>query len=272
MAPTILVIGATGNTGLASLPSVQVLEYAYTEITTSWLIEHEVQKAFVATHTEPTHFSEESQFLLVARNAGVKYIVRISTTAANIHADTLPYYARNHWAIETLLATPEFLGLKWTSLQPNSFAHMFLYTAVAFVREYRATGTVPETLAMVADENAKVGLIDPADVGVFASKLLLCSDSEVEKHSGKKYVLNGPTDITGRETVDLVEKYLDGKKVKEVKYRDREIMDTIIAQSPYSKTLLRSLRHETEVYWNEKCTAATTSKEVLEFAAPKVTP
>ncbi|KAF7891507.1 uncharacterized protein EAF02_001832 [Botrytis sinoallii] len=306
MSPTILIIGATGNTGLpltnylsahlpptqrilalsrssssptalhlASLPSVQVLEYSYPEITTSWLIEHEVQRVFISTHTEPTHFSEESQFLLAARAAGVKYVVRMSTTAANVHAVTLPYYARNHWAIETLLSTPEFSAsgdLKWTSLQPNGFTNVYLYTAAAFIREYRATGSVPETLPLFADEDAKVGIINPADIGVFAAKLLLASDAEVEKHNGKKYVLNGPEDITGRGIVDLVEKYLDGKKVKEVKYRDTTMMDGMFAQSPYSTNLMASFKHAPEANWNGKCSVATTSKEVLEFAAPKGTP
>ncbi|THV54706.1 hypothetical protein BGAL_0021g00080 [Botrytis galanthina] len=306
MAPTILIIGATGNTGvpltqylsahlpptqrilaltrsassptalhLASLPSVQVLEHAYTEITTSWLLEHEVHRVFISTHTEPTHFSEESQFLLTARAADVKYVVRMSTTAANVHAVTLPYYARSHWAIETLLSTPEFSAsgeLKWTSLQPNGFTNMYLYTAAAFIQEYRATGSVPETLSLAADENAKVGIVNPADVGILAAKLLLSSDAEVERHNGKKYVLNGPEDLTGRGIVDLVEKFLDGKKVKEVKYRDIAMLDGMIAQSPYSKTLISSLKHALEANWGGKCSVATTSKEVFEISAPKGTP
>ncbi|ATZ56204.1 hypothetical protein BCIN_13g00530 [Botrytis cinerea B05.10] len=306
MAPTILIIGATGNTGLpltthlsahlppqqkilaltrsptspsalylSTLPSVQVLQYSYPEITSAWLLSHEIEKVFISTHTEPTHFSEESQFLIAARDAGVKYVVRMSTTAANVHADTRPYYARSHWAIETLLSAPEFAGaggLKWTSLQPNGFTNMVLYTAAAYIREYRTTGVVPETLHLIADEEAKVGIIDPADVGVLAAKLLLCSEAEVEKHNGKKYVLNGPEDITGRGIVELVEKYLDGKKVKEVKYRSIGMLDAMIAQTPYSKNVIGSLRHAVEANWNGECSVATTSKEVLEFAAPKGTP
>ncbi|KAF7882011.1 uncharacterized protein EAF01_011791 [Botrytis porri] len=306
MSPTILIIGATGNTGLpltkylsahlprthrilaltrtptsptalhlSTLPSVQVLQYSYPEITTSWLLTHEITRVFISTHTEPTHFSEESQFLLAARAAGVRYIVRMSTTAANVHADTLPYYARSHWAIETLLSSSEFSAsgeMKWTSLQPNGFTNMCLYTAAASIREYRATGLVPETLSLIADEDAKVGIIDPVDVGVLAAKLLLASDEEVERHHGKKYVLNGPEDITGRGIVDLVEKFLDGKKVKEVKYRDIAMLDGMIAQSPYSKNVVGSMRHALKANWDGRCSVATTSKEVLEFSPPKRTP
>ncbi|KAF7950006.1 hypothetical protein EAE96_007310 [Botrytis aclada] len=199
----------------------------------------------------------------------------MSTTSANVHANTLPYYARNHWAFENLLSSSEFAEggeLKWTSLQTNSFTNLYLYNAAAFIREYRAMGSVPETLNLIADEDAKVGIINPIDVGVLAAKLLLASDSEVEKHNGKKYVLNGPEDITGWGIVDLVEKYLDGKKVKEVKYRDIAMLDGMIAQSPYSKNLVASLKHAPEANWNGKTSVATTSKEVLEFAAPKGTP
>jgi uncharacterized protein YbjT (DUF2867 family) len=155
MSPTFLIVGATGNTGravaktlseqldtnrpfsgyrilaltrsskssaaqeLARLPHVEVAEYNWPEITPTWLREHEVVRAFIASHNEPTHFTEESTFHVAALRAGIQYVVRISTTAANVHPDYDAYYPRAYWAIETMLSSPEFSDLHWTSLQPN---------------------------------------------------------------------------------------------------------------------------------------------------------
>ena len=116
MAPTILIVGATGNTGqslvstlpkliqgtelsshrilaltrskdsaaaqkMAKTPSVEVAEKNWTEIDDRWLREHEVVRLFIASHNNISHFAEESQFFYFAIRAGVKYVVRISTTA-----------------------------------------------------------------------------------------------------------------------------------------------------------------------------------------------
>ena len=120
MAPTILIVGATGNTGrsvvetlprllknnpslsqhrilaltrskespaaqkLAAVPTVEVAEQHWNEITAEWFREHEVERVFIAAHTGASAFAEEGQFHIEAKRAGVKYVVRISTTAANV--------------------------------------------------------------------------------------------------------------------------------------------------------------------------------------------
>ena len=120
MTPSFLIVGATGNTGkslvetlsnildthatfsgyrilaqtrsvsgatakrLAQLPHVEVVEQNWVEITAAWLREHNVVRAFIASHNQPNQFAEESTFHLAALNAGVEYVVRISTTAANV--------------------------------------------------------------------------------------------------------------------------------------------------------------------------------------------
>ena len=158
MTPSILIVGATGNTGravartlpkllqsngtltgnriialtrsssspvahdLARLPGVEVIEQNWVEITADWLREHEVARAFIASHNEPNQFAEESTFYFNALSAGVKYVVRISTTGVNVRPDCPAYYPRQHWAVEVLLDSPEFKNLQWTSLQPNIFS------------------------------------------------------------------------------------------------------------------------------------------------------
>lgn len=155
MSPTILIIGATGNTGqgvvralpglvdgqgyrivgltrsadsavakeLASLPSVEMIEKDWTEIDAAWLQEHHVERVYVASHSGPTHFADESNLLLVLLKASVRYLVRVSTYVGFVGPNLI---GRTHWAIENLLSQPEYAALAWTSLQPNFFAPSFL--------------------------------------------------------------------------------------------------------------------------------------------------
>ena len=260
MAPTFLVVGATGNTGqsvvetlsselknssafsnysilaqtrsassataqrLAKLPNVSIVEKPWIEITPEWLREHEVSRAFVASHNEPVQFAEESSFLVAALRAGVEYVVRISTTAANVRADCDAYYPRTHWAIEAMLSSPEFKALQWTSLQPNVFTTFWLAPAAGLVKNYRETGK-QETLRLMASEDAPVGVVEPSDVGGFAARLLLTKD--VQKHNGAKYVMNGPEDITGKQVVEMVEKAI-GEPVKDVVFKDMSFLDAYV--------------------------------------------
>lgn len=304
MAPTLLVVGATGNTGtgvvktlsellktnklfssyrilaltrsssgtvaqqLAALPNVEVAELPWVDITADWLQEQTVVRAFIASHNQPNQFAEESTFHLAALNAGIEYVVRISTTAANVRPDCPAYYPRTHWAIEALLSSPEFQRLQWTSLQPNIFTNFTLYPAAELVKEFRKTGK-QHPLKLLASEDAPIGIVDPYEVGVFAARLLI--EDNVSPHNRAKYVLNGPEDITGRQIVAMVEQEI-GTKVEEVHFKDMSFLEHVAAQSQESKSVILSIRHAGETAWEGKCTASTTSKEVLQFAAPKNAP
>ncbi|GAQ12114.1 hypothetical protein ALT_9435 [Aspergillus lentulus] len=308
MAPSILIVGATGNTGravtqtlpkllqssstlrgnriialtrsssspvaqqLAKLPGVQVIEQNWVEITADWLREHHVTRAFIASHNAPNQFAEESTFHLNALHAGVKYVVRISTTAANVRPDCPAYYARQHWAIEALLGSPEFNDLQWTSLQPNIFSPLILSPAAELIKKYRKTGE-QDSLRLMLSEDAPVGIIDPDEVGVIAAYLLSQDDTSV--HNKAKYILNGPEDITGKQIVNMVEKNI-GVPVKDVIYKDVSFIDTLYeyqyAATKESKNVIYSIKRAPETAWDGKCSASTTSKEVLDLAAPKRTP
>ncbi|KAJ3953508.1 hypothetical protein N0V92_010027 [Colletotrichum tropicale] len=304
MEPTILVVGATGNTGrgvvetlsellktsttfsnhrvlaltrslsgtvaqkFAQLPNVEVLEKNWVDITADWLRQHNVVRAFIAAHNEPTQFSEESTFHVAALNAGVEYVVRISTTASNVRPDCPAYYPRAHWAIESMLSSPEFHRLRWTSLQPNVFSPLYLYTAAELVKSFRKTGK-QHALKLMASEDAAVGIIDPFEVGCLAAHLLTAED--VKPHHRAKYVLNGPEDVTGRQIVEMVEQSLD-TKVEDVQFKDDSFVEDMAAQAQGSKSVIRSIRYALETAWEGKCSTSTTSREIFDIFTPKVTP
>ena len=256
----------------AKIPGVEVIEKNWVEITTDWLREHQVGRAFVASHNEPNQFAEESTFYLNALTAGVKYVVRISTTAANVRPDCPAYYPRQHWAIEALLGSPEFSNLQWTSLQPNIFSQVIMSPAAEFIKKYRETKE-QDTLRLMVSEDAPVGIIDPEEIGVIAAHLLAQNDTSV--HNKAKYVLNGPEDITGKQIVDIVEQHI-GAAVKNVNYKDTSFIDMLYeakyAATKESKNVIYSIIHAPETAWEGKCSTSTTSKEILELAAPKRTP
>lgn len=305
MSPTILVVGATGNTGrgvtetlpkllgrggplsghrvialtrsldspvaqrFAALSGVEVLEKNWVHITADWLREHEVARVFIASHNQPNQFPEESTFHLAALKAGVQYVVRISTTAANVRPDCDAYYPRSHWAIEALLSSPEFRALQWTSLQPNIFSTLFLSSAAEMIKKYRKTGQ-QDTLRLVASQDAPVGIVEAYDVGVLAAQLLCQEDITV--HNNARYVVNGPEDITGRQIVKMVEERI-GTKVQSVSYKDITFVDAMVNSAPQGdRHLILSMKSAPVTAWEGKCMASTTSKQVLELAAPTRTP
>lgn len=304
MSPTFLIVGATGNTGrgvveilsktikdhpkfsgyrlliqtrsassstateLAKLPNVEIVEIQWPEITPQWLREREIKRAFIASHNLPNHFAEESTFLVAALRAEVEYVVRISTTTANVHPDYDAYYPRTHWAIETMLEQPEFSKLHWTSLQPAVFLTMILSPAAELIKKVQA-GEKQETLRILLDADAPCGAIHPNDISRVAAKLLLQEDTS--KYNKAKLNLNGPEDTSGKQIVAMIEKEI-GAKVEDVSFRDLKMIDGMVAATKESKNVIGSIKFAPITTWDGECTADTTSKEVLELAPPEHTP
>ncbi|KAE8368451.1 NmrA-like family protein [Aspergillus caelatus] len=258
---------------LANVPGVQMMEKNWVDITVDWLKEHEVVRAYVACHNNPNQFAEESTFLVNALYAQLEYVVRISTTAANVRPDCKAYYPRSHWAIEALLSSPEFNSLMWTSLQPNLYLQWGLAPAVDFIKKYRES-RVQGRLSFTISKDTPMGLIDSNEIGIFAAHLL--AQENPARHNKAKYVLNGPEDLTGAQVVEMVEQRT-GIKVKDVGYEEllalaQASYEKVYANTGESKNVIMTGRHALETLWEGKCRASTTSKEVLEIAAPKRTP
>lgn len=300
MAPTILVVGATGNTGrkvvetlpsllknseslsshrilcltrsaqskaaqkLAKNPDTELVEQNWVNITATWLKEHEVERVFMASHNFPVQFAEESQFYVNCLRAGVKYVVRISTTANAVRSDSIAYYQRAHWAIESLLSSPPYEEMGWTSLQPHIFLPMILAPAAEFIKEYRKTGK-QQKLALFMNTSMPAGLIDPDDVGRAAAHLIASDDFSPYDH--KKLVLNGPEKITGAQIVALVEKHI-GVKVEEVVWNDSTLIEQMAEQNPENKNIMLGLKTAALEYWDSGIEDAPTSKEILDLCPP----
>jgi uncharacterized protein YbjT (DUF2867 family) len=306
MAPTILVVGATGNTGrgvletlpnllktsanlsghrvlaltrdassasakrLSTLSGVEITEKNWTDINAAWLRSQEVARVFFAGHIMPSQFAEESQLYVELLRAGVKYLVRIATTDANMHADSYAHHSRTHWALENLLSQPEFEALHYTSLHPNLYYSMFLYSPTEFIKEFRRTGKQTH-MSMIVDASTPMAPISPVEVGATAAHLLALED--VLPHNGKKYVLNGPVDITGNDVVALVEEYI-GEMVDlaNVTFKDVSMIERMADALPaYSRNLVMSVADAPKALWEGRCGLSTGSEEIQKVYKTRVT-
>ncbi|VUC24911.1 unnamed protein product [Clonostachys rosea] len=304
MTRSILIAGATGNTGqsavetlsrllgskpsfsdykiialtrskdsataqsLAKLPFVQLEEKSWVEVTPEWLQENNVERAFIAPHLQTNQFAEESTFHLALLHANVKYVVRISTAHVAVRPDSKSYYQRAHWAIEALLSSPEFEKLQFTSLQPNAFGPTYLYSAAEFVKNFRNTGK-QGTLGLMAPKDFPVAIIHPPEIGVVAAHLL--AEEDTSKHNKAKYVLNGPKGVTGQQIVQMVEQAI-GTSVENVVYKDMSSVDSLLdGLQNESRNVISSLRYALEATWEGKPSGAT-SPEILDMGLLKHTP
>jgi uncharacterized protein YbjT (DUF2867 family) len=301
MGPTILVVGSTGNTGKgvirylpnllqgshrvlgltrsldnlvaqehSKLPNVEMVEKDWTEIDADWLQENGVVRAFIAPHNLPTHFAEESAFHNALLEAGVQYVVRISTNAMHVGPTDPVYYGRSHWAIETLLSQKEFERLQWTSLQPNAFTATYLASAAQWIENYRQTGK-QSTLRTNAAMDRPMAMVDPLDVGEIGAYLLALDDPSV--HNKRRYVVSGPVDISGRQIVELVED-LAGVKVEKVAYKDVSWIDDLARSGAYPSKIRASIRAGCSAVWEGKCSliGTPTSGAIKELCPPRRTP
>ncbi|KAL7951706.1 hypothetical protein V8C42DRAFT_304948 [Trichoderma barbatum] len=304
MAPTILVIGATGNTGKGVVRGLSALlkssntkyrvlaltrslgnsvskqlseevdgvewqEKEWSHIDVEWLKSQEVVRAFIAPHILPHQYVDESNLYLALLQAGVKYVVRISTFVEYVYPTTASHYGRTHWAIENLLSQPEFAELQWTSLQPNFFTQYLLGPAIGWIAAYKQTGK-QGVLPILSSEDTPAALIDPEDIGTFAAHLLALDD--VSPHNHGKYVLQGPEDVTGRDIVKLVEDYI-GTEVENVEYSSKDTYFNAVRGMGISDRLIPAMFTTVEAMWAGKCARDyhPTSKEVIALAPPKTT-
>lgn len=302
---TILVIGATGNTGqsvmrnlsqllstastdsrpqivgltralntatsreLASLPFVKMIEKDWTTIDSAWLQTQRVSRAYVASHNLARHFVDESALHIALLHAGVKYVVKISTAPVFMGVTSPVYYGRAHLALEDLLSKPEFQSMQWTSLRPNVFTTSWLGPAVNWIQEFQKTGRQDHTLSMVPSGEVPAALIDPIDVGKIAAHLLALKDPA--PHNRARYMLSGPEDVTGQDILKAVER-ITGAKVESVEYQSMTLINQLVNYG-YGEHDLASIVAGLKLVWQGNSTLANTatSEELMQLSAPMLT-
>ncbi len=138
---------------------------------------HGIDTMFLITPPTQRQFAQETAAIDAARRAGVRRIVKLSASDANVRS-TVPW-AQTHARIDHHLRAS---GIEWTILKPTAFMQNFLWFKDAIKKGF---------LPQVAGKGC-VSWVDTRDVARVAASVL-----SQEGHARATYFLTGP------ETLDM---------------------------------------------------------------------
>ena len=156
-----------------------------------------VEKVLLASSADPHQGQNQSNFVQAARNAGVRYVVKLSAIGADANS-SIPV-ARAHARTEQELQDSD---IPHTNLRPNFFMQNLLNSA----------GTIASRGEFYScAREGKAGYVDVSDIAAVAAACLT-----TDGHAGKTYL------ITGAESLSLydIAAKLSAAAGKEVKYVD----------------------------------------------------
>ncbi|MEI7608944.1 MAG: SDR family oxidoreductase [Rhodospirillaceae bacterium] len=208
MGGTVLVAGATGNTGralvrelkkagatvraaarqrnrLLALEASEIAEIDYDDPQTLARAMRGVSKVYMAAPLAPDLEAVTEQMVTAAVRAGASHFVKLSGLGASRpEALQLGFW---HRAAERVI---ESSGLSWTHLRPNAFMQNFIHNHLGSMR----------SLALFHDPvgEGRVSYIDAEDVAATAARVLT-----EPGHHNRIYSLTGPEALTGREVARL---------------------------------------------------------------------
>ena len=136
-----------------------------------------VSKALMVCPNGEKQLDIEKQFVDVAKKAGVKHIVKMSSMEST--PDAKVPIAKIHWASEQYLRQS---GLEWTMMKPNFFMQNFLGSA----------GTIKEQgKFFLPMGQGKTVMIDTRDIGACVAAVMTGTG-----HAGQAYELSGPEKLS----------------------------------------------------------------------------
>jgi uncharacterized protein YbjT (DUF2867 family) len=151
-----------------------------------------IDKLFLLSVTSPDLPKLQGNAARVAKEQGVRHIVKISVRGAATDADF--NIGRFHGQVEEEIRE---LGIPFTFLQPHSFLQNLFFDRQTIVEQdaiYSSMG------------DGKIPMIDTRDIAAVAVTNLLR-----DGHIGKSYVLTGPEAISYHDIVNELSKALDRK-------------------------------------------------------------
>jgi len=132
-----------------------------------------VEKALLLLPNGKTQEANEKQFTDLAKSAGVKHLVKMSSMEAVAQAKTpIP---RAHWAVEEYIRAS---GIAWTMVKPNFFMQNLLASAGSIKTQKRLS------LPM---GSGTTGMADVRDIAAICVEVFTSSG-----HVGRSYEITGP--------------------------------------------------------------------------------
>lgn len=136
-----------------------------------------IERLFLLLPNGEQQLAQEKQVVDLAREAGVRHIVKMSSMESMVNA-TAPI-PQMHWASEQYIRAS---GIAWTMLRPNFFMQNFLASAKS-IKENR-TFSLPMG-------DGRTAMADTRDIGAVAAEALAGKG-----HEGKSYDITGPEVLT----------------------------------------------------------------------------
>lgn len=195
------VIGATGNTGRATVKELQALgedplcivrdpdkaakvlgpdaRTALAEITDRPALEKAlagVKRVFVVTGHNPQAGEQQINILEAAKAAGVEFIVKVSGGRAIISPDSESVVGRGHYAVEQAIKAS---GLDWCILSPG----LFMQNTFTQAESIKTAGKIVQPFAA----DLPLAFIDVRDTGALGARVL----RDPAAHAGQMYVFTG---------------------------------------------------------------------------------
>lgn len=224
----ILVSGATGNIGAATVTALRELDAPVRAVSRSergwpdgvegWVGDlGDDSVAAAADGVEAAFllagYGGEAALLATLRNAGGRRVVLLSSSSAPSGAMDNAV-ARYHLLSERAVADS---GLEWTYLRPNSF----YANALRWLPQLQAGDVVRGQFGDVP-----IAAVDPADIGAVAA-LALTTDG----HAGQAYRLSGPEALLPAEQVAILGAAL-GRDLSWEGWSDEQARTELEAQMP----------------------------------------
>jgi uncharacterized protein YbjT (DUF2867 family) len=156
-----------------------------------------IERAFLLLINTEQQQALEAQFTDIAKAAGVRHLVKVSSIEA--HAGIGARVPEAHAASEAYIKAS---GVPWTMIKPN----FYMQTLLAAAKGIKERGEIVMPVG-----KAKISMIDCRDSGEIVGKVLLESG-----HEGQSYKLTGPESVS----FDDVAKRMTAILGKEVKYID----------------------------------------------------
>jgi uncharacterized protein YbjT (DUF2867 family) len=173
-----------------------------------------VSKALMIMPNGEKQLELEKQFVDVAKQKGVKHLVKMSSMEAA--ADAKSPIPKIHYASEQYLQKS---GLAWTLMKPNFFMQNFLGSA----------GTIKEQgKFFLPMGEGKTVMVDTRDIGASVAAVMTG-----QGHESRKYALTGPEVLSFADAAARFSKVL-GRKIEYVH----------VPMEAYRKTLARFLTNE----------------------------
>lgn len=212
----ILVTGATGTTGGATLRALQSAAIpvrvlvrdpsafeapAGVEVATGHFEDAAslaaaltgVDHAYLVSPGSERQVELETLFIEAARRAGLGHLVRLSVVGADQPWSARTRLGANHQRLEAVVRDS---GIPWTFLRPNGFLQNYLGQAAAIA----AQGTFYSSLSPAAT----ISHVDAEDIGAVAARALT-----EPRHEGQAYTLTGPEALSNDDVAARLSSALD---------------------------------------------------------------